>query len=545
MAKKLPLKTRLAFWYGSIVAITLLGFATYTYLSVSRELYRSLDASLVRVATSLDLVINQKSSVLDPRLLQNKPRLRTDRFALLRELEQMRFVGPIRPSVEREKLVEEDIGGIWSAVYEHILLNPKNYYIQIADTNNQIIWRSRNLQSDTLPTLATFSNLVKNDTIWIPARDSDTILKLTFEKTKPIILDSALTNTKVLNTDIRLLVKRTSQAVISVGYVVSDIQNTLNQLMMIQLIAFPFVLLISVFGGWVMSTISLRPIDLIARTADEITAKNLSRRLPDTGSKDEVGHLVRTLNRMIERLERSFVQIKKFTSDVSHELRTPLTILQGELEIALHSRKTPDEYEEILVSSLEEVGRLTNVVETLLELSRAETGQIKLHFVEENLSRITQDVIEDISIIAEGKNISLVTRIQNDVVASIDPPRIHQALLNLLDNAVKYTNEGGKVSLSLQKNGDFVELVVEDNGMGIPKEDLPYIFDRMYRVDKARASNIKGAGLGLSIVKWIVEAHNGTIEVESEVNKFSRFKVKLPINQDLFAEDEQEAVDLG
>lgn len=530
MASQLPLRTKLAFWYGTIVALTLSVYSIYTSFSVSRELHESLDVSLARVVSSLDYLLLKNQE----RIYQFKNRVVTrsiqDRFSLFRELEQMRFVGPIRPSVAHEKLVDEDIGGIWSAVYEHILLNPKNYFIQIADTNNQIIWRSPNLQNDTLPTLSGFTNFTSKDTIWVASYSNDSVLKLAMEKPKHLMLDSVLVNSKVLNTNIRLMVKRTPQAIISVGYATSDIQNTLNQLFLIQMVAFPFVLVISILGGWVMSSISLRPIDLIAKTADEITAKNLSRRLPEVPTKDEVGHLVRTLNRMIERLERAFIQIRKFTSDVSHELRTPLTILQGEMEIALHSRKTPEEYEDVLVSALEEVGRLTNVVESLLELSRAEMGQINMNFQDENISKIALDVVEDISIIAESKDIKIETKIESNVIVPIDAPRIHQTLLNLLDNAVKYTPRGGYVTLSLQKNGEYVELVVEDNGIGIPKEEIPHIFDRMYRVDKARASNIQGAGLGLSIVKWIVESHHGTIDVQSEVNKFTRFIVNLPLN---------------
>jgi signal transduction histidine kinase len=233
---------------------------------------------------------------------------------------------------------------------------------------------------------------------------------------------------------------------------------------------------------------------------------------------------------MIERLEESFRQIKKFAADASHELRTPLTILQGELEIALHSKKTPEEYEEILVSALEEVSRLSNVVESILELSKAETGQISISLKMENLSKIVEEVAEDISIIAEQKQISIEKQIEPNLFIPIDAPRIHQALLNLLDNATKYTPEGGKIRLSLELDTEYAKLIVEDNGIGIPKEDLNNIFDRMYRAVKSEKAGVKGYGIGLSIVKWIVEAHNGTIQVESEVNKFTRFTIKLPTN---------------
>ena len=534
MASRLPLRTKLSFWYGIIVALTLLAYGSYTYFSVYNELHRSLDASISKVVASLDVIISKSQS--DLKNIKSRPFQRNyqDKLALLKELEEMRFVGPIRPTVQREKLVEEDLGEIWSAVYEHILLNPKNFFVQIADTNNNIIWRSQNLQNDTLPTFLGFSTLTHFDTIYVPMKSQtqDSVLRLALEQPPVFKLDSILITTKVLNTDIRLMIKRTSRAVISVGYVLNDLRLTLNRLFMIQLVALPFILVISIAGGWILSSISLKPIDQIAKTADEITAKNLSLRLPTIPTNDEVGHLTRTLNRMIERLEQAFNQVKKFASDASHELRTPLTILQGELEIALHSRRTPEEYEEILISALEEVGRLSNIVESILELSRAETGQIPLNLKLENISKIAEEVAQDISIIAEQKNITITKSIEPDIIVPIDPPRIHQVLLNLLDNATKYTPKGGNIKLVVQKNTDFVEMVVEDNGIGIPKDELEHIFDRMYRASKTETNGIKGFGLGLSIVKWIVEAHHGEIEVESEVNKFTRFTIKLPLDLD-------------
>ncbi|MCX7908931.1 MAG: ATP-binding protein [Ignavibacteria bacterium] len=532
MAGKLPLRTKLAFWYGTIVAVTLLAYGFYTYISVYTELHKNLDVSISKVLNSLDFVISRKpENIRDIKFKQNI-RSTHDKFALLRELEEMRFVGPIRPTVQREKLVEEDLGEIWSAVFEHILLNPKNFFVQIADTNNNIIWRSQNLQNDTLPTLLGFSTISHMDTIYVPSRFKDSVIQLAMEVPKTIRIDSILTTTKVMGTDIRLLIKRTNQAVISVGYVLNDLRGTLKKLFIIQIVALPFILLISIIGGWIMSSVSLKPIDIITQTADEITAKNLSRRLPEIPTNDEVGHLTRTLNNMIERLEEAFNQVKKFAADASHELRTPLTILQGELEIALHSKKTPEEYEEILVSALEEVGRLSSVVESILELSKAETGQIKINLKVENLSKIAEEVAEDISLIAEQKKIRIEKNIEPNIFIPLDAPRIHQALLNLLDNATKYTKEGGTIKLNVQKDTDLAILVVEDNGIGIPKEDLNNIFNRMYRASKGIKSGVKGYGLGLSIVKWIVEAHNGTIEVESEVNKYTRFTVKLPTKQE-------------
>ncbi|MFN3780900.1 MAG: HAMP domain-containing protein, partial [Candidatus Kapaibacteriota bacterium] len=322
MARKLPLRAKLSFWYGTIVAVTLSAYGFYTYISVYNELHKSLDASIAKVTNSLDIVISRNQrNISNIKFFQSIRSVR-DKFALLRELEEMRFVGPIRPTVQREKLVEEDLGSIWSDVFEHILLNPKNFFVQIADTNNNIIWRSQNLQNDTLPTLLAFLTSSATDTIYVPSRAKDSVIQLSMEVPKTIKIDSILTTTKVMNTDIRLMVKRTSQAVISVGYILNDLRATLQNLFRLQILAFPFILLVSIVGGWLLSTVSLKPIDIIAKTADEITAKNLSLRLPEIPTSDEIGHLTRTLNNMIERLEDSFNQIKKFAQDASHELRT-------------------------------------------------------------------------------------------------------------------------------------------------------------------------------------------------------------------------------
>jgi heavy metal sensor kinase len=252
-------------------------------------------------------------------------------------------------------------------------------------------------------------------------------------------------------------------------------------------------------------------------------------RLPEVPTKDEVGHLTKTFNRMIERLESSFIQIRQFTSDASHELRTPLTILQGELELALHSEKTTEEYEVVLLSALEEVGRLTNVVETLLNLSRADSGQIKMNFASVNLSKMVQDIAEDASILSEIKGVDVKCDIEANLYIEADQPRLHQAVLNIVDNAIKYTPEGGKISIELKNGGSFANIIVSDTGMGIPAEQLPRIFDRFYRVDKARASTIQGSGLGLSIVKWIVDAHNGKINVQSKLHEGTTFTLNMPV----------------
>lgn len=527
MAQKVSLRVRLSFWYSTIVAVSLLVFGAYTYFSVSKQLRNNLDASLIKVANSLDFVITENSSLKGKPLNEKEiSKKALDKLSLFKENERKKFIGPLRPGIEKDTDESKDF--VWSAVYEHILLNPKNYFIQIADTNEVIIWRSKNLLQDSLPLLKDFVKVSSKDTISLKDIEQDSVIKLAYEKTEEIRIDSIFSNLNITGEDVRFLVKRTEHAIVSVAYTISDVQATLNQLFMIQLIALPVVLLISLLGGLILSKLSLKPIDQITKTADDITAKNLSLRLPEHDSKDEVGHLTRTLNRMIERLDNSFTQIKKFSSDASHELRTPLTILRGELELALYSEKTQEEYENVLISALEEVARLTNVVETLLDLSKAESGQIRMNLTKGSITKLLLDIAEDAEMLAESKGISVNFNIKEEVQMYFDGPRLHQAFLNVVDNAVKYTPTGGHVSIELKNGKQNVMVIISDTGMGIPEDEVDHIFDRLYRVDKARSSNIQGSGLGLSIVKWIIDSHDGKIHIKSELHKGTSFIIQLP-----------------
>jgi len=500
----------------------LLVFGAYTYFSVYNDLHSNLDASLQQVAVSLDLVVKEEQDKLANARNQTYDNT-DDRFSLFRKSELMRFVGPIRPGIIKlGNEIEPDI--VWAAVYQHILMNPKNYYIQVADTSSQIVWRSKNIANDSLPIFFVNNVKIARDSIDYPGKDSlmDLDQGKLDKNQNDIFSDAEINNQKV-----RLLIKKTDNAIYSIAYIMSDIELTMNKIFAIQIIAFPFILLISIIGGLFLSKISLRTIDNITKNADEITAKNLSRRIPEVESKDEIAHLIRTINQMIERLEYSFNQIRKFTSDVSHELRTPLTILQGELELALRKVKTPEEYEDVLISALEEVARLTNVVETLLDLSRAESGQVKMNLIEDDLSKLLLSIVEDAEILAEAKGVNLKSNIDKNIILPFDSARMHQAVLNLVDNAIKYTKKGGSIYIELAKSKGKAEIIVRDTGIGIEADELNHIFDRMYRVDKARSSDVSGVGLGLSIVRWIVKGHNGEIKVDSIADKGSTFKIIL------------------
>jgi signal transduction histidine kinase len=250
----------------------------------------------------------------------------------------------------------------------------------------------------------------------------------------------------------------------------------------------------------------------------------LSRRLPDTGRRDEIGNLTMVLNRNLERLEQLFHVRQRFLADVSHELRTPLTTIRGNVDLI---RRIGEADPEILDVVQEELERMTRLVGDLMLLARADTGGLPIQQKMVELDTLFLDVYRQVRSLDQTVHISLEELDQVGVLG--DPDRLKQLILNLVDNAIKYTPPGGRVMMSLSKENGRSELVVQDTGIGIPTEDLPYIYDRFYRVDKARTRAQGGSGLGLSIAKWIVDAHQGQIEVESVVGEGTTFRVYLPV----------------
>ena len=293
----------------------------------------------------------------------------------------------------------------------------------------------------------------------------------------------------------------------------------------------PLTLLGGCVLGWVFAGRALSPVLSVARTAQSITSSNLSLRIPPRQSGDELDYLIETLNQMIARLENSFRQIRQFSTDVSHELRTPLTILRGQLEVALMTAKTSDQYRDAIVDSLQDIERLSQIVRALLLLSQAETGQVILQRQMLDLSTLVTELCEQFQIPAEGAGVTLSAAVPvQAVTAAADRVQIERMLSNLLSNAMKFTPPGGKVEVELRQVRDVAQLTVCDTGRGIPPEHLPHIFDRFYRVGQpSPESPEKGLGLGLSFVAWIVKAHGGTIDVQSEPGKGTNFRIELPL----------------
>ncbi len=274
---------------------------------------------------------------------------------------------------------------------------------------------------------------------------------------------------------------------------------------------------------------ALLPVEQIARTAEGITSRNLSERLPVPPTGDEFEHLSRTLNWMIIRLEAAFQHNRRFLADASHELRTPLTVLRSEMEVMIRRDSLDPATREILGTLLEAVERLVQIVETLFALSRFEAGQAHAEHARFDFAQLAAATAEQMCLLAEDKGQTISCETPAPVWVEGDRARLKQVIVNLLDNAIKYTPTGGAVKLSVTAVGAEAVCDVVDNGIGIPVAAIPHVFDRFFRVDAARSRDLGGAGIGLSIVKVICAAHDGQVEVESEAGRGSRFRVRLPL----------------
>jgi heavy metal sensor kinase len=303
----------------------------------------------------------------------------------------------------------------------------------------------------------------------------------------------------------------------------------LKDLLLASLVVLPLVLIIAWASGYGLARRALSPIEQMARRAKEITPDKLDARLPHDAIDDELGQLARVFNDTLARLEQAFEQLRRFTSDASHELRTPLAMIRSVGEVGLQKDGTRAEYRDIIGSMLEEVNRLTSLIDNLLTISRADSGHIQLHRTVVPVMALAREVVGLFEILVEEKSQRLILEGDEHTQVEGDCIFLRQALVNIIHNAVKYSPVRGTISVRV-RNGDASQVVVEiqDKGPGIPLEDQGRVFDRFYRVDKARWRESGGAGLGLSIAKWAVEAHGGSIELNSEPNLGSTFRIVLP-----------------
>ena len=315
------------------------------------------------------------------------------------------------------------------------------------------------------------------------------------------------------------------------GALLDPVETMLNHLFLQLVLGLPLAVVIVTIGGYLLVRRALTPVEQITRAAERITQHNLSERLPVSSTGDELERLSASLNRMITRLDDAFQNSKRFVADASHDLRTPLTILRGELENFAEDARLDPELHDRAGSMLEEAVHLGKIVEQLFTLSRLDAGEAQTEWTRFDLSELAKTTAEQMSLLAEDKGISISCNVSQSVPVKGNHVRLKQVVVNLLDNAIKYTPAKGTIQLRVLAVNGHAVLEVEDNGIGIPPDALPHIFERFFRVDQARSADFESAGLGLSIVKSICTAHGAEVEAQSAVGGGSCFRVKLPLSK--------------
>jgi heavy metal sensor kinase len=484
------IRVKVTIWYIVIMAITLLLFSVLLYHNFSSSLYEDLDDLLQSKAEGISSSIDTywEAERLD-RLqhgIKESAEIKSSNIDFLKIAQ--RWVS--------EKSNDPKLTGI---------------IVQIFDIKGANILSSKTVRGLTVLPEDIFDTVVEGegtfDTVKVPIPGEKQAMYRAF--TTPVIRDSK------------------AAYIIQVASPLKDIQQSLYNLRMILFLLLPLTVFLTGILGVFIANLALNPVGNIIKTIRQITMENLKLRIKTPGTKDEIQRLAETFNDMLERLEISFSSQRQFMQDVSHELKTPLTILKGELEVTLKKIRSATEYESVLQSSLEEINRISKIVDSLLILARFDSKEMPLRLASLDLNALLSSILDSVKTLAKNKDIVLKFSSQGAVTLEGDEGQLQRLFMNLLDNAIKYTPPNGKVTLDLSKNDDTAVIKVIDSGIGIPESEIQYIFDRFYRVDKSRTS--QGFGLGLSIVKSIVQAHKGKIEVASKPGLGTTFTVILPI----------------
>jgi len=297
------------------------------------------------------------------------------------------------------------------------------------------------------------------------------------------------------------------------------------------LLAGPAALAATAVGGWWLARKALLPVERMTSKAAQIGIDRLDERIDVPAAKDEIGHLADTLNAMLDRLQQGVEEKHRLVADASHELRTPLAAMRAELDVSLIADDLPAEAREVLESTREEVNRMSRIVDNLLTLARVDEGRLELLTTRVDLGEAAAAAARPLRSLAAAKHVRLDLDAEPEL-ARADPQRLHQALTNFIENAIKFTQEGGAVQIETWRDNGEVGVTVRDNGPGIPARDSAHVFDRFYRADPARGRAGRGSGLGLAICREIADAHGGRVWVESEEGKGSAFSLALPGGSD-------------
>lgn len=461
------IRSRLTAWYVTLLAIILILFSVLLNYFLAKRLHESVDNSLTVSATVVATSATMR--------LGNSP-----------------------------------LPGLNQLFEQFMNQGNLNKFYRIYDGSGNVGSRSKNISASQFPlSQGAYADALEGknsyETFTVGGQQPIRVI------TMPILLEGKLIN------------------LVQVGTSLEAVQETLRNLKIFLFTAVPSVLILAALFARFMARRALKPISRIIDTAREIgQGQELSKRIPVLKIKDELGQLALTFNEMMNRLENSFAQMRQFSSDASHELRTPLTVLKGQNELILSKQRKPEEYQEVISSNLEEINYMSKVLEDLFVLSKSDENQVNLDYKPVDLRALVEEVCKHAEILAEEKNIKIIIAFLEPIEIKGDEVRLRQMVWNVLQNGIKYTQQGGELKISLQNEGDFALLTIQDTGIGIPEEDLPLIFNRFYRVDKARTRDEGGSGLGLSICRQIAEAHKGKIEVESKLGLGTRFKIRLP-----------------
>lgn len=457
---------KIALWYAAVFLVleTILGVVIYFYILQKSE-------------AALDSNIESQAK------------------AILRGIEEKHFD---LETFQPDSIYKSKDELIWDIIYDAIVFNRRNTFIQISSLAG-VVFKS--------------ANLVGNE-IKAEQSNQNKIIKYY--------------NPKLSEHPIRLCILRGRGYSVIVAYPTDQIEQMLGLLNELYLIIAPLFFIISIAGGFVISYKSLSRIDKIILKTSEITAHNLKEIIPGGNYKDEFGRLVNTMNEMIGRIKKSVEYMNEFSLAAAHELKTPLTILRGEIEIALKSEKTKEQYIDVLNSNYEETLRMTRIIENLFFISKSEHGLIKLDLKPENLYLLLSSVVNSMRTIAKERNMEIELNSFSDCVINIDAGFFKQALYNLMDNAIKYGYENSTIDISLFDEDGVIKIKIKNSGAGIPEDKIEKIFDKFYRADESRTKKSGGVGLGLSVVKSIIELHGGSVFVNSKPNETTTFSISLP-----------------
>jgi len=315
---------------------------------------------------------------------------------------------------------------------------------------------------------------------------------------------------------------------LQVGVTLAPNDAALRRYRDLLLLGVPACLVVAGAGSWWLSAFALAPLIRLAGAAREIDVRTLERRLPTRGVNDELEDVTRAFNGVLERLDHAVGEMRQFSAALAHELRTPLAALRGEIELALGRLGTGDANRDRLASQIEEIDRLKRLIEQILTLARAEAGQIPLTFTALDAGELAAALVEQLEPVAQARGITLTCERVPGAVVRGDGEWLRRLLINLLDNALKFTNEGGRVWVRVASAGDRVTIAVGDTGVGMAPADRPHVFERFFRADPSRTSSTEGTGLGLSLVQWIVERHEGSIGLDSKLGAGTTFTVTMP-----------------